>query len=124
MSTQLFVYLQVIRIAETKEGFLDLIDLENKLQKEKQLLNGNSRVQFIGCFSAASNITGILADDIATTVLLHQYGALSFWDYASAAPYVPLDMNPLLPGNDKGVHKDAMFFSGHKFVGGVQSPGE
>ncbi|XP_065205688.1 uncharacterized protein LOC135835380 isoform X2 [Planococcus citri] len=115
---------KVIRIAETKEGFLDLIDLENKLQKEKQLLlNGNSHVQFIGCFSATSNITGILADDIATTVLLHQYGALSFWDYATAAPYVPLDMNPLLPGNDKGVHKDAIFFSGHKFVGGVQTPG-
>lgn len=41
-----------------------------------------------------------------------------------AAPYVSLDMNPLLPGNDKGVYKDALFFSGHKFIGGVQSSGE
>jgi len=40
--------------------------------------------QVVGCFSAASNITGILADDIATTLILHQYGALAFWDYASA----------------------------------------
>lgn len=41
-----------------------------------------------------------------------------------AAPYVQLDMNPLLPGvNEKAVYKDAMFFSGHKFIGGVQTPG-
>lgn len=33
-------------------------------------------------------------------------------------------MNPLLHGVDeKAVYKDAMFFSVHKFVGGVQSPG-
>lgn len=41
-----------------------------------------------------------------------------------AAPYVKLDMNPLLHGADeKAVYKDAMFFSVHKFVGGVQTPG-
>lgn len=38
----------------------------------------------IGCFSAASCITGVLADDVATTLLLHQYGALSVWDYTAA----------------------------------------
>lgn len=38
----------------------------------------------VGYFSAASCITGVLADDIATTLLLHQYGALSVWDYTSA----------------------------------------
>jgi selenocysteine lyase/cysteine desulfurase len=72
---------QIIRIAETKEGFIDLIDLENKLQLYQSVSPG---AQLIGCFSAASNITGILADDIATTLVLHQYGALAFWDYASA----------------------------------------
>jgi len=36
-----------------------------------------------------------------------------------------MDMNPLLPGAGEGnVCKDAMFFSVHKFVGGVQTPGE
>ncbi|CAA9998665.1 unnamed protein product [Nesidiocoris tenuis] len=31
-------------------------------------------------------------------------------------------MNPLVPGIDQHApHKDAMFFSGHKFVGGVQT---
>lgn len=72
---------QVIRIAETKEGFIDLVDLEKKLQLYQSVSPG---IQIIGCFSAASNVTGILADDIATTLILHQFGALAFWDYASA----------------------------------------
>ncbi|KAE9540014.1 hypothetical protein AGLY_005266 [Aphis glycines] len=110
----------VIRVAETKEGFIDLVDLENKLRLYQSISPG---AQLVGCFSAASNITGILADDIATTLILHQYGALAFWDYASAAPYVVLDMNPLFPANDQAVYKDAIFFSGHKFVGGIQTPG-
>lgn len=71
----------MIRIAETKEGFIDLVDLENKLQLYQSVSPG---AQVIGCFSAASNVSGILADDIATTLILHQYGALAFWDYASA----------------------------------------
>lgn len=78
----------------------------------------------IGCFSAASNVTGILTDDIACTLLLHQYGALAFWDYNIAAPYVPMDMNPFVPGvAENSVYKDAVYFSGHKFAGGVQTPG-
>ncbi|KAL1110423.1 hypothetical protein AAG570_007954 [Ranatra chinensis] len=97
---------------------LDLVDLEKQLEKYRQC------GPLIGCFSAASNITGILADDVATTLLLHQYGALAFWDYATAAPYVELDMNPLIPGiHGKAAYKDAIFFSCHKFVGGVQTPG-
>ncbi|XP_050546632.1 uncharacterized protein LOC126908518 isoform X2 [Daktulosphaira vitifoliae] len=110
----------VVRIAETKEGFIDLVDLESKLQLYQSV---SPTAQLIGCFSAASNITGILADDIATTLILHQYGALAFWDYATAAPYVLMDMNPLFPANDQAVYKDAIFFSGHKFVGGIQTPG-
>ena len=38
----------------------------------------------IGCFSAASNVTGILTDTIAVTACLHRNGALAFWDYATA----------------------------------------
>lgn len=33
-------------------------------------------------------------DDVTITALLHKYGALSFWDYAAAAPYLKVDMNP------------------------------
>ncbi|KAK6626395.1 hypothetical protein RUM43_006706 [Polyplax serrata] len=110
---------KVIRISESKEGFLDLNDLENQL-----MVYRNAGRQLIGCFSASNNVTGILADDVATTLLLHQHGALAFWDYTSAAPYVQLDMNPTLPGvEESAVQKDAMFFSGHKFLGGIQTPG-
>jgi hypothetical protein len=42
------------------------------------------------------------------------------FDYATAAPYVKVDMNPVIMGeNAPFVYKDAIFFSGHKFVGGV-----
>lgn len=54
--------------------------------------------QLIGSFSAASNVTGIMTDDKAVSILLHKYGALSFWDYAAAAPYLPIDMNPCVLG--------------------------
>ena len=40
--------------------------------------------QLIGCFSAASNVTGILTDTNAVTACLHRHGALAFWDYATA----------------------------------------
>ncbi|XP_053973350.1 uncharacterized protein LOC128873662 [Hylaeus volcanicus] len=111
---------RIVRVSETREGFLDLNDLERCLMK----VRAEGVTQMIGCFSAASCITGVLADDVATTLLLHQYGALSVWDYTTAAPYVPIDMNPHLPGvGETAVHKDAIIFAGHKFIGGVQSPG-
>ncbi|XP_034934386.1 uncharacterized protein [Chelonus insularis] len=110
---------KIVRIAETKEGFLDLNDLERKLNEER-----SSGALIVGCFNVASCITGVLADDVATTLLLHQYGALSVWDYTSAAPYIQMDMNPHLIGvGETAVHKDAIIFSGHKFTGGAQSPG-
>lgn len=111
---------RIVRVSETREGFLDLNDLERSLIK----VRGEGVTQMIGCFSAASCITGVLADDVATTLLLHQYGALSVWDYTTAAPYVQIDMNPHLPGvGETTVYKDAIIFAGHKFIGGVQSPG-
>lgn len=47
-----------------------------------------------GSFAAASNVTGALEDTVSITRILHRAGALSFWDYATAAPYVEVDMNP------------------------------
>lgn len=78
----------------------------------------------IGLFSAASNVSGILNDDLALTALMHKYGGLAFWDYATAAPYVNIDMNPNVDGDENGLcAKDAIYFSMHKFVGGPQTPG-
>ena len=42
----------------------------------------------LGSFSASSNVTGICEDTHAVAEILHRHGALSFWDYAAAAPYV------------------------------------
>lgn len=112
--------LQLVRITETKEGFLDLNDLENQLrfyQKTGKTL--------IGCFSIASSVTGIIIDDVACTILLHQYGALAFWDFNMGAPNIAIDMNPVIPGvEENSANKDAIYFSGHKFAGGVQTPGK
>ena len=47
----------------------------------------------IGSFSAASNVTGILSDVRAISILLHRHGAMSFWDFAAAAPYVQIEMS-------------------------------
>ncbi len=47
----------------------------------------------IGSFSAASNVTGLICDEVdQITDLLHQYGALSIWDYATAAPSMNVNM--------------------------------
>ena len=67
----------------------------------------------IGSFSAGSNVTGVATDTSAITALLHEHGALAFWDYAAAAPYVPIDVSD----------KDAVFLSPHKFIGGPGTPG-
>jgi selenocysteine lyase/cysteine desulfurase len=34
--------------------------------------------------SAASNVTGIVTDTVAVSELVHKYGALAVWDYATA----------------------------------------
>ena len=46
------------------------------------------------------------------------------WDYASAGPYLPIDMNPSPDIADGHLaYKDAVFISPHKFVGGPGTPG-
>ncbi len=71
----------------------------------------------IGSFSAASNVTGIVSNTEKLSVLLHRHGALAFWDFAAAAPYVSMEMNPPPTGGDPLASKDAIFISPHKFVG-------
>ncbi|XP_071500517.1 uncharacterized protein [Diadema antillarum] len=110
---------QIVRIPEDSEGSVDTKTLEAELQKWAA-----SGRQMIGCFSAASNVTGILVDTVAVTTILHHHKALAFWDYATAGPYVKVDMNPVVSGSSQSVaHKDAIFLSPHKFVGGVETPG-
>ncbi|RLN95670.1 hypothetical protein BBJ28_00020901 [Nothophytophthora sp. Chile5] len=102
-----------VPIPEADGGGLDLVELERQLRLHE------NRPLKIGSFAAASNLTGLLADVDKVSKLLHKYGALACWDYATCAPYVDIDMNP----KDPAAYKDAVFFSGHKFVGGPGTPG-
>jgi selenocysteine lyase/cysteine desulfurase len=104
----------VVIIGEDAEGHVDLAALE------RELVAHQDRPLLIGSFSAASNVTGIMTDTTAVSSLLHRFGALSFWDYAAAAPYVALDMGSSADGLD---YKDAVFVSPHKFIGGPGTPG-
>jgi selenocysteine lyase/cysteine desulfurase len=106
----------VVTIPENRNGCIDLDVLE------QQLIRYVDRSLLIGSFSAASNVTGIVTDTHRIADLLHQHGALSFWDYAAAAPYVEIDMNGDCPEHPR-CHKDAVFLSPHKFIGGPGTPG-
>jgi selenocysteine lyase/cysteine desulfurase len=105
----------VVEIGADASGHIDLARLDHELRRYAD------RSLRIGSFSAASNVTGILTDTNAVATLLHEHGALSFWDYAAAGPYVPIRMAASSPGAGDG--KDAIFLSPHKFVGGPQTPG-
>ena len=104
----------MIRIPEDADGHIDIDALE------KALVEFADRPLKIGSFSAASNVTGILSDTAAIASLLHRHNALSFWDFAAAAPYVDIDMHPAA---DPLAYKDAVVLSPHKFIGGPGTPG-
>jgi len=106
----------VVTIRQDVDGHIDVSALR------EELVRHSDRPLLIGSFSAASNVTGILSDTAAISALLHRHGALSFWDYAAAAPYVDIEMSPR-DGGDPLSYKDAVFLSPHKFVGGPATPG-
>jgi selenocysteine lyase/cysteine desulfurase len=114
---------EVITIGEDRDGRIDLARLQAALDET------DGRALRIGSFSAASNVTGILSDTRAISVLLHRHGALSFWDFAASGPYVEIEMEPHRPadGAPDGFaaldYKDAVVMSPHKFIGGPGTPG-
>lgn len=101
----------VVTIDEDHDGRIDLAHLENELRRHAD------RPLKIGSFSAASNVTGIVSDTFSIARMLRAHGALSFWDFAAAGPYVRIEMNL------EGAPKDAIFLSPHKFIGGPGTPG-
>jgi selenocysteine lyase/cysteine desulfurase len=108
----------VVVIHEDADGHID------QRQLEEELVRHADRPLRIGSFSAASNVTGIVSDTRAIAALLHRHGALSFWDFAAAGPYVRIDMGPGGGGPEAALaHKDAIFLSPHKFIGGPGTPG-
>jgi selenocysteine lyase/cysteine desulfurase len=118
----------LVVIPEDHDGRIDLGSLEAALVARAD------RPLKIGSFSAASNVTGILSDTRAISVLLHRHGALSLWDFAAAAPYVRIEMEPHRaapadasdpdPEEARALdYKDAVFLSPHKLIGGPGTPG-
>ncbi len=108
----------VVTIHEDADGHVDLAELERSLQHYA------GRPLKIGSFSAASNVTGIISDTRAISVLLHRHGALSLWDFAAAAPYVDVHMSPHRGDDEPALdYKDAIFVSPHKLIGGPGTPG-
>ncbi|MGY2873063.1 selenocysteine lyase/cysteine desulfurase [Marmoricola sp. URHA0025 HA25] len=97
----------VVVCPQDADGHVDLAFLDAELQRYAV------RPLLIGSFSAASNVTGILSDVSGISALLHRHGALAFWDFAAAAPYVELSTDGI----------DAMFLSPHKLIGGPSTPG-
>ncbi len=104
----------VVTVREDADGRVDLAHLEAELRRHA------GRPLLVGSFSAASNVTGIVSDTAAIARLLHAHGALACFDFAAAAPYVAIEMEP--PG-DPGAGPDAVFISPHKFIGGPGTPG-
>lgn len=103
---------EVVTIAEGTTGGPDMRALEDALtaSEDADLV--------VGSFSAASNVTGLMTDTDDVTRLLKRHGALAIWDYAAAAPYLPMSM---ASGSDAA--KDAIVFSPHKFPGGPAASG-
>jgi len=104
---------EMVRIPTTHQGILDQAFLEDKLKHYAKL-----KKRIICSLNAASNITGIFTDVDSVSTLVHKYNGLVFWDYATAAPYMKIDMNP-----SNTAYKDAVFISTHKFLGGPGTPG-
>lgn len=106
----------VVTIREDADGHIDIDDLQARLREYAD------RPLRIASFSAASNVTGIVTDTHRVSQVLHEHGALAFWDYAAAAPYVDIDMLPRCDEHPLA-YKDAVFLSPHKFIGGPGTPG-
>ena len=69
----------VVVIPQDADGHIDLDALRTALVAHAD------RPLKVGSFSAASNVTGIVSNTVAIAEILHEQGALSFWDFAAAA---------------------------------------
>ena len=109
----------VVVIPQDLDGHISLPILHERLQEYA------ARPLKIGSFSAASNVTGIVSDSAAISTLLHEHGALSFWDFAAAGPYIDIEMysGGRRTKGSSAAYKDAVFLSPHKFIGGPSTPG-
>lgn len=126
---------------KNKEGKVIIKGFDYNSLKEKLKYYKDNIIK-IGSFTAASNITGEKLNVDVISLIIHEFGGFAFFDYATAAPYLKLDMNCLNNDNfedsdtpleyqisnldekqKKLCYKDAVFFSPHKFLGGPNTSG-
>ena len=76
-------------------------------------------IPLVGCFAAASNVTGVLADTVRISQIVHKNGGLAIFDYATAAPYVKIDMHPPEPNASKGMvlNSNSVVLNERSFIG-------
>jgi selenocysteine lyase/cysteine desulfurase/tRNA(Ile)-lysidine synthase TilS/MesJ len=123
---------RVIYINTTAGITLDYTELDSTLRTNK------AKIVKMGSFTAASNITGIYLDADYLSLIMHRNNALVFFDYATASPYIQMNMNKPLSkemrtkmgfnyvfthDEDGLIYKDGLFFSPHKLLGGPNTPG-
>lgn len=101
----------IVEVPESAQGGPDLAALDVALTAPAGTL-------VICALSAASNVTGIVADVAGITRQVKAAGAKMLWDYAGGAPYLPIQMSPAADA-----HIDALVFSPHKFIGGPGASG-
>lgn len=102
-----------------REGFCDVVRVplssggEINLGRLDQILKINSKREIIGCFSAASNVTGVLSDYEKIYKMIKKYNGVVAIDAATISAYRNVDCRFF----------DALFLSPHKLLGGVGSCG-
>ena len=105
----------VVEVCLDADGQICLDDLDRRLADPRW--DGRRK---IGSFSAASNVTGVVAPVHEIARRLHRHDALALFDYAAGGPYLPIDMTP---EGDPAAALDAVFLSPHKFLGGPGASG-
>ena len=69
---------EVVEIGVDADGLVDLAALRRALVSPEY-----ANRPMLGCFSACSNVTGVLTDTRAIARLLHQHGAFACFDFAA-----------------------------------------
>ena len=104
---------EVVIVPPNTEGDVCPIMLEQVISKYE------SRPLKIGSFTACSNVTGLITPYHQLAKVMHKHGGYCFVDFSASAPYVKINMHP----KNNLETLDGIFFSPHKFLGGVGTMG-
>ena len=103
---------KVVVVAPDEHGSVDPEQFREVLERHR------GKGLKIAAVTACSNVSGIVTPYQEIARVMHEYGGVCFVDFACSAPYVEIDMH-----SGQGGDLDAIYFSGHKFLGGPGTPG-